>query len=271
MTGEQKYHISDLLHRLNSPDAGAAWAKFIDGYSPLILKAVRQFEYEQDRAGECFLYICEKLCDNDFRRLLKFNTGGKASFRTWLGTVVFNLCVDWHRKEFGRAQMLPAITTLPAFDQLVYRLYYEQGQEFETSLHTLRDEFPDLTRQQLSDAIARIHRVLTPRQRWQITVRNRRGNRPGQRARDPEQLPGSLPAPEAVAQSRQDLEKLQEALTHLAPDERLILQLRFHEGLSLKKIAGLMNLGDPFRARRHLQASLDALAAYLHGADVKKI
>jgi hypothetical protein len=28
--------IEDLLHRLNSTDAGTAWAMFVDRYSPLI-------------------------------------------------------------------------------------------------------------------------------------------------------------------------------------------------------------------------------------------
>ena len=98
MTGEQKHNISGLLYRLNSADAGSAWAEFIDRFAPLLMSVVCQFEYGQERSNECFLYVCEELCDQQFHRLKKFKSAGKASFDTWLGTVAINLCIDWHRK-----------------------------------------------------------------------------------------------------------------------------------------------------------------------------
>ena len=256
MTDEQKHNISSLLHRLNSTGAGPAWAEFVDHYAPIIMSMVNQFEYGQDRSGECFLYVCEKLSDDGFGRLLKFNTRGQASFRTWLGTVLFNLCVDWHRSEFGRVQMLPAISALPAFDQAIYRLSFEQGMRIETCFQTLKADFPDLTRQQLSDAISRVHQVLTPRQRWQISVRNRR--RKTHQA-DLDQLPSPDDGPESDTQTAQAAEALQMAMALLSPDQRL-LHLRFQQGLPLKKIAEMMRLGDPFRARRQLQSALDVLS-----------
>ena len=133
-----KKATADLLRRLRSADAGAAWAEFLDLYAPLIINIAGQFEYEQDRISECFLYACAQLNDNGFRRLLKFNTAGEAAFRTWLGSVVFNLCVDWHRREYGRASLLPAISALPAFDQSVYRMVIEQGMDKETCFQSLR-------------------------------------------------------------------------------------------------------------------------------------
>lgn len=259
--------IGGLLHRLNTAEAGAAWASFVDLYSPLIMKAVHQFEFEQDRAGECYLYICEKLCDNGFQRLLKFNTGGRAQFSTWLSTVVYHLCVDWHRREYGRAQLLPAITALPAFDQSVFRLHFEQSMDREACLQTLRDEFPDLTRQQLSDAVARVHRVLTPRQRWQLSVRQRRRQGGDHRV---EGLVDTGPAPEEAAHTTQEQARLRRAMETLDSDQRLILQLRFQQGLTLKKIGEVMHLGDAFRANRRLKAAQKALAGALHHAERRK-
>ena len=256
--------IANLLQRLNSANAGAAWAQFMDRFSPLIMKAVRQFEYTQDRAGDCFLNVCERLSDNGFHRLLRFNTRGTAKFSTWLGVVVFNLCVDWHRQEFGRAQLLPAISALPSFDQAVYRLRCEENLSIEACFETLVSDFPDLTRRQLSEAIARVHRALTPRQRWQIVVRNRR---PGRTANptntEPARLPHAGPGPEHEAQTQFDLENLKTAMATLHADQRLLLHLRFQRGLTLKRIARIMRLGDPFRARRHVQAALEALSAAL--------
>jgi len=260
MTGEQQHDISGLLHRLNSTGSGAAWAEFIDRYTPLIMNMVCQFDYEQERGSECFLYICEKLCEHRFRRLQKFNVLGKASFQTWLVAMVFNLCVDWHRSEFGRVQMLPAISALPAFDRKVYQLSFEQAIPIETCFQTLKADFPDLTREQLSSAIGRVYNVLTPRQRWQINVRIRQRN-PGKI--DPNLLPSLDTGPEDDARSRQESNDLQQAMSSLSQDQRLLLQLRFRQGLTLKKIAEIMQLGDPFRVRRDLQNALDLLSDYL--------
>lgn len=255
--------VDRMLHRLNSAESGAAWAEFVDGYSPLIMRAVRQFEYEHERANDCFLHVCEKLCEHRFRRLLKFNTAGRAGFDTWLGTVVFNLCVDWHRSEFGRALMLPAITALPAFDQSVYGLYFEQSLDREACRRTLQDEFPDLTREQLAEAIARIHRVLTPRQRWRLSARNRRHLRNAVRDVEIDDFPAELPEPEAQASRDERRRHLREAVADLPTGQQLLLQLRYEQGLPLRKVAELMDLGDPFRARRQIQAALDALEARL--------
>jgi RNA polymerase sigma factor (sigma-70 family) len=258
--------VEEILHRLNSSDAGPAWAEFLDHYSGLIMKVASQFEFQQDRSDECFLFVCEKLVDDGFRRLLKYNTSSPCTFRTWLGTVVFNLCVDWHRHEYGRATLLPAISALPAFDRAVYQLAVEQGLDKETTFQTLQADFPDLTRELLVSSINRVYALLTPRQRWQITVRNRRKKQAaGYRGAIPvEFLPDPGIGPEQEAQKQQDLERLQRALKQLPTHQRLLLSLRFQQGLSLKKIAQLNQLGDANRAWRQLQSALKALFQRMH-------
>jgi len=261
MTNEQKYKIGVLLHRMSSADAGAAWVEFLDRYAQLIMNTANQIEFEQDRINECFLFICEKLHDDGFRRLMKFNTSGKAKFSTWLGTVVFNLCVDWHRREYGRVRMLPAIAALPTFDQSVYQLVIEQDMNKEESFQKLRIDFPDLARESVANALKRIYTILTPRQRWQISVRNR-GRK--QTNVDPlqgqiERFPDPSAGPETQAQTQQQLETLQNALSHLPSSQRLLLHLRFQQGLSLEKIAQLQQLGDTNRAWRHIQSAINAL------------
>lgn len=269
-----KKATADLLRRLRSADAGSAWAEFLDRYASLIMNTASQFEYEQDRISECFLYACAQLNDNGFRRLLKFNTAGEAAFRTWLGSVVFNLCVDWHRREYGRASLLPAISALPAFDQSVYRMVIEQGMDKETCFQSLRADFPDLTRDLIARAVARVYALMTPRQRWQIAVRSRRRKTAyGPSPRESlEALPDPAMGPELEAQKRQDLEVLQEAMSRLPADQRLLLRLRFQEGLTLKKIAQLKYHGDVNLAWRKIQAATDALLQNFHrkGAEKKR-
>jgi len=258
---EDKRATANLLRRLMSTDAGVAWVEFLELYAPLIMSTASQFEYEQERVHDCFLYVCEQLNDNGFRRLLKFDTTGKASFHTWLGSVVFNLCVDWHRREYGRATLLPAISALPAFDQAVYRMVIEQGMDKEACFQSLRADFPDLTRELLAKAVARVYSLLTPRQRWQIIVRNRgrKRARGSSMQENLERLPDPAMGPDREAQKRQDLEILQAAMSHLPADQRLLLRLRFQEGLTLKKIAQLKYHGDVNGTWRHIQAAMEAL------------
>jgi RNA polymerase sigma factor (sigma-70 family) len=252
---------ANLLHRLSSTEAGVAWVEFLELYAPLIMSTASQFEYEQDRHTECFLYVCEHLNDAGFRRLLKFDTAGRATFRTWLGSVVFNLCVDWHRREYGRASLLPAISALPAFDQSVYRMVIEQGMDKETCFQSLRADFPDLTRDLIGKAVARVWSLLTPRQHWQIGVRNRgRKQAHGSSSQASlEWLPDPAMGPDAEAQKRQEYESLQDAMSRLPAEQRLLLRLRFQEGLTLKKIAQLKCRGDVNVAWRRIQAATEAL------------
>lgn len=267
MTNEQKQKIGALLHRLSSAESGTAWVDFLDRYAQLIMNTANQIEFEQDRINECFIFVCEKLNDDGFRRLLKFNTRGKAKFSTWLATVVFNLCVDWHRREYGRVRMLPAIAALASFDQSVYQLVIEQGMTKEESFQKLRMDFPDLGRESVANALIRIYSLLTPRQRWQISVHNR-GRRPAgtdlQQDRI-EHLPDYSLGPEIQAQAQQELETLQNALSHLPAKQRLLLHLRFQQGLSLEKIAQLQRLGDTNHVWRHIQAAIKALFDHIHG------
>jgi RNA polymerase sigma factor (sigma-70 family) len=123
-----------------------------------------------------------------------------------------------------------------------------------------------LTRDLLVSSIERVYALLTPRQRWQITVRNRRRKQSGaySGARLVEFLPDPGIGPEQEAQKQQDLERLQNALNRLPSNQRLLLSLRFQEGLSLKKIAELNQLGDTSRAWRQLQSALKALYQNMH-------
>jgi RNA polymerase sigma factor (sigma-70 family) len=271
-TNNPEGSVANILHRLSSCDAGPAWVEFLDRYSGLIMKTATQFEYQQDRSNECFLFVCEKLNDDGFRRLLKFNTSGRSRFRTWLGTVVFNLCVDWHRHEFGRATLLPAISALPAFDQAVYHLAIEQGMDKESTFQTLQADFPDLTRDLIESAVIRVYTLLTPRQRWQLTVRNRRRQlaRGKHNADQVELIPNLGAGPELEAQKQQDLDRLQDAMCLLPARQRFLLRLRFQEGLSLKRIAELSQLGDTNRAWRHLQAALKALFQNMHSSNFEE-
>ena len=93
-TAEAK-KLEALLKQLDSSDAQMAWQAFLEAYADTIFQIVSVLERDPDHRGDSFLYVCEHLSRNRFRRLRRFRSDGPASFSTWLRAVVRNLYLDW--------------------------------------------------------------------------------------------------------------------------------------------------------------------------------
>lgn len=265
--------VKDLLLLLKSTGAERAWMRFLDSYAPTIMMVAGRYAADPDRADDCFQYVCEKLCENDFHRLSQFNPDRSAKFRTWLIAIVNNLCVDWHRTHYGRQRPPAAIKKLSEMEQLVYRYKFEQNLDLDTCLRLLPVSHPRLGRQQLSDSVARIHALLTPRQRWSLAFQRGR-NRPGDEStdRDGHQLneivePG--PGPDELAQQEQERGALLHAMSRLTPQQRLLLRLHYQQNMALKDVARIAGLGDLHQARRRIQAALAELKRLLSSSGFK--
>src|SRR6058998_476654 len=97
--------IATILQAFRSRRDQDAWAEFLRLYSPVILQVTQLSTRDHDDAADCFVFACEQLSRDNFRRLLQFRPEGPASFTTWLKVVVRNLYFDWHRKKFGRRRI----------------------------------------------------------------------------------------------------------------------------------------------------------------------
>ena len=260
-----KREISDLHQRLSSDDAETGWASFLDDYGSLIYHIAGRYGHSPERVDDCFLYICEALCEDSYKRLRRFDVDGPASFKTWLRVVVNNLCIDWRRKHIGRPRPFRAIMELPELDQLVYRAVFEAGMSMPECLHSLQPRYPELTSAQVSEIVGRLHTLLTPRQHWLLMARNREtvSLSDSDETRPQSDVQSTDPGPESLAELEQQREALLAAMAHLSAFQRLLLRLRYQDDLTLKEVARLTGLGDPFRAKRQIQAALDALAAHM--------
>ncbi len=254
MTGAR---IEGILYCLTDGEADSGWIQFLDSYSALLRNIVHQYENDESQAQECFEFVCAKLSDNSFRRLTAFNPNGPAKFRTWLTAVAANLCIDWRRSVYGRFSTPNVIRGLPEIDQVVFDCFYHQGMTRQECLHVLKTRFPKITDPQISEIKASIHTVLTSKQRWQLsTTRHRTVSIDGPE----ESIAADEKGPEALLQSEQVRERLQKAMSRLEPKQRLFLQLRYQQDLTLEEVARLTGLKDPFQARRKIDAALSALA-----------
>jgi DNA-directed RNA polymerase specialized sigma subunit len=152
----------------------------------------------------------------------------------------------------------------------VYRYCYEQGQNADVCYQTIKTDFPELTSDQISASLSRIHSLLTPRQRWKLSLHNRGRSSAGTDISDAlmGQIADPGPTPDSLAQTEEEVASLKMALSRLKTDQQLLLHLRFQEGLTFRRIAQVEHLGDAHRARRHIQAALDALYIQLQKTNI---
>jgi RNA polymerase sigma factor (sigma-70 family) len=266
--------VTDLLERLSTGRVDVAWGEFLTQYSPLIKHVVRRHGLDDDRASECFIHVCGALSDDGFRRLLSFRPDGPARFKTWLMAVVANLCVDWRRKEQGRTRSPLCVSQLPELEQQVYRCIYVRRMSRAQCVEALVPQFPELTGATVSAINARLFALLTPQQRWQLSLRPS-AQMPVVSGAGPEdddpprQLATPDPGPDDLAEELQEQRLLQDALSRLPAEQRLLLRLRYEQGLTLAEVARLTGQPDLFRANRRIQAALDTLADLMGGQRIR--
>jgi RNA polymerase sigma factor (sigma-70 family) len=94
--------FGDDANLLKSVIAGdvAGWQKFILKYANVIYRAIGKYCDGYDEKMAVFLHILEKLREDRFSRLSRFE--GKAKLSTWLTVVSRRLAIDFLRAKYGR-------------------------------------------------------------------------------------------------------------------------------------------------------------------------
>ena len=261
--------IAVLLEDLHSLNACDAWVEFLESYGPVLYQTARAYTSDKDAAVDCYVHICEQLAHNRFRRLLKFNPKGRASFATWLRVVARNLCFDWHRGQSGRHRPFKSLEDLSPLELEIYHWRFARGASQHETLQQLAPLFPGVGLDELSAVEDRLQNSLTSRQRWILSTRRQSEiSTPVAVAGEEGEL-GVLdiadPQPNQETQlvTQQQREQLQKSLAALPADERLVLQLRFEHDLSLEEVARLCGLGDGQRVHRKLTAVLKKLRSLM--------
>jgi RNA polymerase sigma factor (sigma-70 family) len=253
-----------LLHQLGTPSAGEAWRAFLRQYTPLIVSVARQYARDRQGLHDCYLYVCEKLVDDGFRRLRAWRRKENVRFSSWLRAVVANLGVDWHRSEYGRQRPFQSIAELPEMERLVYTHRFEFGASFSECFEAVSIRFPAVTELELAATIREISRLLTPQQHWALSTRRQASvsvdDRQVRREVSLQQPPET---PEQHTQEQQEQTRVEAALRNLPTSQRVLLKLRYQQGLPLKEVARLAGLADAFQARYQIRLALDALQRLL--------
>jgi RNA polymerase sigma factor (sigma-70 family) len=254
-----------ILRDLGTPSAGAAWQDFLARHTALMLSVIRQHQHQEQRIHDCYIFVCEKLADNRFRRLRSWRRQGKTRFTTWLRAVISNLCVDWHRQEFGRQRPFRSLSELSDLEVRVYRLRFEQGASLSECMQAIAVEYPGVSEMELAGMIRELNRTLTPRQHWILSTHRRIAvsvDDPEVR-REASIVEGNGDETAGHAVSEEEKQRLDQAIRQLPTVQRLVLRLRFQQGLTLKETAWAAGLEDEFKARYVVSKALKQLNALL--------
>jgi len=253
--------IAPMLSALSPAERESAWCTFLDRYSGLIYHVVGSFDRDPDRRGNCFLFVCEQLAASDYRRLRKFDQGGRAAFSTWLCAVVHNLCLDWHRKENGRHRVFGSVARRSATDQLLFEVVFRRGLSTEEARQELSRRGVELSFAAVEERIFELRRCLSSRQLWLLA-----SGKTGLHCLDGEEeerhileIPDPSPDPEALVALRETHRHVSAALASLTDSDRLLIRLRYQEGLTLQQVAKLVGLRDAQTADRRLRDIIDHL------------
>lgn len=260
--------IGALLDTLRTDRASEAWIEFLAIYSDHIYKTARLTTADEEAAADCYLFICEQLCQRGYRRLLQFRPDGPARFETWLSVVARNLCLDWLRSRFGRNRPFQFLEDMTPLENEVFRLHLQQGLSLDETFARLKPGNPDLTAKDVEAADARIQQMLSPRQRWLLRQRSAEREtvsigmleEEGAVVVEPED---PHPSPELELIAGEDRQRLEKAIARLKPEQRLLIRLRFEEELSLAEIARFTGAGDAQRAHHRLNGALGELRKFL--------
>jgi len=257
--------LEALIARIAEGD-DEAWTRFVERHAALLWQAARSVERDRDAAADAFVHTCQHLRERNGARLCVYDFRRPGNFDTWLRSVALNLCRDARRHRLGRFRPLAKVQGLTPFEQRVFQLRYEQSYTFDQTLAVLGPEFHSLTEGALEEAEAAIAARLTPRDWWVSLSRRPKIeslSNAGADAGDREFPADLVSDPEWQLLRRESSERLQSALMTLAPDERRLLTLRFHEGVTLQRLATIFGFRDLQTADRRLKDITKRLRAYL--------
>ncbi|MBN2092196.1 sigma-70 family RNA polymerase sigma factor [candidate division KSB1 bacterium] len=262
--------------QLLKTEQSEGWQLFLKQYTETILRAIRRFSFDYDESMEIYIYVCEKLAENNCARLKQFRGEGhkgQCTFPTWLITTVINFCRAWIRLKKGRRRLFEAVKNLSKFDQTVFELYYWQNYN-ESEINELLNtkSATQITPLKIHHSLQQINQVLTQKNKWKIVSALLRRiptlsleqlyDEHGEKLEIKEDNPAISGPDELLEQTyRQNL--LHQAFNNLTAEEQQLLRLRFERDLSGREIGEVLNINKHKVIYQKLATIIEKIRNYL--------
>jgi len=262
--------------------AEVSWEEFLSTYAGTIFRAVRRFARTYDQRMDLFLYVCENLNADGMRRVRGFRDRPEAHCRltTYLTVVVRNLVLDYGRARHGRFRLFRNLKVQDSVDRIVSEYRLRDGRSAGEVRELLRRRHGVvLKEEEIAERIERVERSLSPSQRWRVL--SRRASRQPSVPIDP--VHSAVPAgarpgaaledrsgsPEQSLSTQDAGHVLTRAVTALSARERLVLALRYRDGLEVSEVARALGI-TPAQVERTTREAVEAIRGNLGAARITR-
>lgn len=201
----------------------------------------RVFEKNTDLANDCFLYVWEKLHEDDSRRIRAFK--GEASFQTFLYSVTNRLVIDFRRTQFGYKVLPKYYWGFDEINRRIFNLFFYQNVTPAWAENSIQAEF----RVSSEEAERRVDEVGKRVRESRLQIETPEDKRHVLLGGDVEVLPSddTRGNPEENIMSREMDQKRDEVLNalryevqKLEAEDALIIKLYFERALTAREITG---------------------------------
>lgn len=227
----------------------------------------RVFEKNTDLANDCFLYVWEKLHEDDSRRIRAFK--GEANFQTFLYSVTNRLVIDFRRTQFGYKVLPKYYWGFDEINRRIFKLFFYQNVTLAWAENSIQSEF-GVSRE---EAERRVDEVEKRVRESRLQIETPEEKQPVLLGGDVEVLPSddTRGNPEENIMSREMDKKrdevfhvLSEKVQKLEAEDALIIRLYFERGLSAREITGAIPGIKEKNVYKRIARVLKNLRSYLH-------
>lgn len=246
------------IGELQRGSSDAAWDAFLERYRRLIFAAIRHYAQDYDDVMDVFARVCESLRADDLRRLRSWTdqTEHRASFSTWLVTVVRNLTIDWFRVRDGRHRVSAMAERMPALQRAIFeRVFVDGRSHLETYEVLLAADFPSLSFKEF---------LVELRQTYAVVTSGRRGHLFAD---------VGLPPPDEVQladDAAEDSELLEDALRSLSPADRVAVEMYVVDQVPAEEVARIVGLPNAKAVYNRVYRALATLKERLERAGLRR-
>ncbi|MCB0718681.1 MAG: sigma-70 family RNA polymerase sigma factor [Bacteroidetes bacterium] len=226
-----------IAHFQKNPEE--AYAELLKRFSPVIIRMIRRFMYDQDEVMEVYTSVCERLRAKDFKALRRFRINKEIT--PWLSVVVANACRDRFRKNKYTSVPQSVISKLDAREKLVFKYYYQEQYQQDHIVEVIKGKHSmSCTALEVAHALDKIEGLLSINKRWHLIMALNQ-NKAMLSIEDLQEYGYEAASPDtAVAKVDPGEEKVNQlvaALEKLDAEDRLLVLLRFEQGMKASEIA----------------------------------
>jgi RNA polymerase sigma factor (sigma-70 family) len=199
----------------------------------------RSFEHHSELGNDCFLYVFEKLNEDDSRRIKAYK--GRCTFRTFLYSVTSKLIIDFRRNRFGYKVLPKYYWEFDGINRHIFKLFFYQNLTVDWAENAVKSEFK-LSQEEAQERVDIVERRIRESRLGgksridtheihveEVDCLTSEDKKPG-----PEEI---VIATETLKQKEYFVKVLKEEVQKLDDEDSLILQLYFEQALTAKQIS----------------------------------